>query len=154
VWGGGGLRAGTYEVAMGKAKPTATFRVLAPRASEAAVRAALARAARLSRSSDDSTRAQAARLYEAVFERYPRTSYVTSIYAGLWRLRTFTKGYAADPGLWLDAVFAHFHDSCFGVWALDRFMTDIPAAQARPRLRKLVGLYPDTRLSRAAAAWL
>lgn len=153
AWSGGGLRAGTYEVAVG-GRNLARFRVIAPRASEAAVRAALARAARLSRATDESKRADAARLYEAVFERYPRTSYLTSIYAGMWRLRAFTTRYSSDPSLWLEAVFAQFHDSCFGVWALDRYMEDVPVEQARPRLRKLVGLYPDTRLSRAATAYL
>jgi hypothetical protein len=109
---------------------------------------------RLSRDRDESKQAEAAILYEAVFARYPRTSYLTSIYAGLWRLRARTRAYSTEPGLWLDAVFAHFHDTSFGVWALDRFMTDMPAEVARPRLRKLVGLYPDTNLSRAAQAYL
>jgi hypothetical protein len=89
-----------------------------------------------------------------VLERYPRTSYVTSIYAGLWRVRAHTQAFAGDPGTWLDRIFAGFHDSCFGVWALDRFMADVPAAESRPRLRRLVGLYPDTVLARAAAIYL
>ena len=153
AWGGGGLRAGSYEVRR-QDKVLARFRVLAPRASESSVRAALARAARLSRATDDASLAQAARLYEAVLERYPRTSYVTSIYAGLWRLRAHTRAYASDPGAWLDRIFATFHDTCFGVWALDRFMADVPEAESRPLLRRLVGLYPDTKLAQAAAAYL
>ena len=153
VWGGGGLRAGAYEVRRGDGA-IASFRVLVPRASESSVRAALARAARLSRLEDEASHAAAARLYESVLERYPRTSYVTSIYAGLWRVRAHTRAYVADPGAWLDRIFATFHDTCFGVWALDRFMADVPADEARPLLRRLVGLYPDTRLSRAAAAYL
>jgi hypothetical protein len=152
-WGGGSLRAGVYQFVRGD-RTLARFRVVTPRASEAAVRAALARAARLSREKDGAKLAEAARLYEAVLARYPRTSYVTSIYAGLWRLRGHTSAYATDPGAWLEAVFAHFHDSCFGVWALDRYMSDIPLEEAGPLLRRLVGLYPDTPLSRAAARYL
>jgi hypothetical protein len=152
-WAGGGLRAGSYDVRRGD-RILARFRVLAPRGSETSVRAALARAARLSRRDDDASLAQAARLYEAVLERYPRTSYVTSIYAGLWRVRAHTRAYAADPGAWLDRIFATFHDTCFGVWALDRFMADVPAAESRPLLRRLVGLYPDTKLARAAGVYL
>ncbi len=152
VWGGGGLRAGAYEVRRGE-QVLARFRVLAPRASESSVRAAIARAARLSQSTDDASLAQAARLYESVLERYPRTSYVTSIYAGLWRVRMHTRAYADEPGIWLDRIFASFHNTCFGVWALDRFMADMPAAEGRPLLRRLVGLYPDTKLARAAAAY-
>ena len=153
AWGGGGLRAGSYEVRR-QDKVLARFRVLEPRASESSVRAALARAARLSGSSSVDDQAQAARLYEAVLERYPRTSYVTSIYAGLWRLRAHTRAYASDPGAWLDRIFATFHDTCFGVWALDRFMADVPEAQSQALLRRLVGLYPDTKLARAAGAYL
>jgi hypothetical protein len=118
------------------------------------VRAALARAARLSLSSSVEDQAQAARLYESVLERYPRTSYVTVIYAGLWRVRCHTRAYAADAAAWLDRIFATFHDACFGVWALDRFMADVPAEESRPLLRRLVGLYPDTKLARAAGVYL
>lgn len=153
AWSGGGLRAGSFEVHRGD-RTIAKFRVVEPRGSESSVRAALARAARLSLSPRPDDRAQAARLYESVLERYPRTSYVTSIYAGLWRLRAHTHAYAGDPGAWLDRIFATFHDTCFGVWALDRFMADMPAAESQPLLRRLVGLYPDTKLARAAGAYL
>lgn len=160
----GGLAAGRYEVRRGllfaddpslvdTATVFARFQVLAPRKSEEAVRAALARAARLAAQDDSTRHADAARLYEAVLARYPRTSYRTLVYAGLWRVREHT-AYAADPGAWLEEVFAHFHSTCFGVWALDVFMSDVPNDEARPRLRRLVGLYPDTMLSRAAARYL
>jgi hypothetical protein len=153
IWSGGGLPAGSFEVLRGD-KTIARFRVIEPRGSELSVRAALARAARLSMSHRAEDVAQAARLYESVLERYPRTSYMTSIYAGLWRVRAHTRAYAADPGAWLDRIFATFHDTCFGVWALDRFMADMPEAESRPLLRRLVGLYPDTKLARAAGAYL
>jgi len=160
----GGLPAGRYEVRGGAwafvpgsppdtARVLARFRVLAPRGSELSVRAALARAARLASSADTALHADAARLYEAVLARYPRTSYRTHIYAGLWQVRQYTP-YGADPGSWLAEVFAHFHSSCFGVWALDVFMREVPNDEARPLLRHLVGLYPDTKLARAAARYL
>jgi hypothetical protein len=154
IRGGGGLRAGSYELlpVVGE-RVLSRFTVIEPRGSEASVRAALGRAARLAASGDETNVAQAARLYESVLERYPNTTYVTSIYAGLWRVRGQTRAYAGDPGAWLERIFASFHNTCFGVWALDRFMADVPAGEARPLLRRLVGLYPDTMLSRAAGAY-
>jgi hypothetical protein len=157
----GGLRAGRYEVrpAVGDTgRVLATFRVIEPRGSELAVRAALARAARLAAASGPTnllaleSRRRAARLYEAVLARYPRTSYRTTIFAMLWRIREASSN-DDDDGLWLDEVFAQFHNTAFGVWALDRFMADDPFPD-RERLRRLVGLYPDTQLSRAAARYL
>lgn len=157
----GGLPAGQYEVRRGSrwsedadtSQVLARFRVLRPRGAELAVRAALARAARLAADPDTSRHAEAARLYGAVLARYPRTTYRTLIYAGLWRVRAFTP-YGRDPGSWLEEVFAHYNSACFGVWALDGFMADMPADEARPLLRRLVGLYPDTLLSRAARRYL
>jgi hypothetical protein len=159
----GGLRAGRYEVRPARgdtARILATFRVVEPRGSELAVRAALARAARLASSDGKATpeeqaeaRRQAARLCEAVLARYPRTSYRTAAYAMLWRLAGASR-YAEDAGRWLDEVFAQFHNTAFGVWALDQFMADARPEHTRPHLRKLVGLYPDTRVSRAAARYL
>ena len=162
----GGLRAGNYEVRPARGDTTrvlARFRVLEPRGSELAVRAAIARAARLADTAaagpagragvDRAALARSARLCEAVLARYPRTSYRTAIYAMLWRVRE-ASSYRDEPGRWLEEVFAHFHNTAFGVWALDRYMGDVPPEEARLRLRKLVGLYPDTRVSRAAARWL
>ena len=153
-WTSGGLKAGRYEIrTAGDQRVVARFRVLPPRASELAVRSALARAARLALMDAAAGQANAARLYESVLARYPRTSYRSAIYAGLWRVRAHT-AYAGRESAWLEEVFAHFHDTCFGTWALDVFMRDVPAEVARPRLKKLVGLYPDTPLSRAAARYL
>jgi hypothetical protein len=152
----GGLRAGRYEIRradVDTARVIARFRVIAPRGSELAVRAAVARASRLWESGGTTRQAEAAKLFEAILARYPRTSYRTAIYAGLfWDLgRSAT---IKDPGTWLSEVFAHFHNSCFGVWALDEYMDWAPPDRSGPLLRKLVGLYPDTRLSRAAARYL
>jgi hypothetical protein len=152
----GGLRAGLYEIrpATGDtARVLARFRVLRPRGSELAVRGALARAARLAAMTDPARRAEAARLYEAVLARYPRTSYRTAIYAGLWRVRAHSS-FAGREARWLEQIFAHFHGTCFGTWALDVYMREVPPDEARTLLRRLVGLYPDTSLSRAAARYL
>jgi hypothetical protein len=59
-----------------------------------------------------------------------------------------------EPEKWLEEVFAHFHDSCFGTIALDRWVRDMGEEKAKPTIRRLVGLYPDTPLSRAAARYL
>lgn len=149
-WGGGGLRAGRYEVVAYNGRVLASFRVVEPRGSEESVRAGLARAARLSLRDEPGDAERAAMLYEAVLKRYPNTSYTSVIWAGLWRVRAHSTVYAREPGAWLEAVFAGFHNTCFGVWALDRFVADVPAEEARPIVRKLVGLYPDTRVARAS----
>jgi hypothetical protein len=153
----GGLRAGIYSIhatGLENSPVIARFRVIDPRGSELSVRAALARASRLASSPNEPDRLQAAHLYEAVLDRYPNTSYVTLIYAGLWRLREHTQTYGEDSSAWLDRIFATFHDTSFGVWALDRYMAEMPADESRPLLRRLVGLYPDTMLARAAGAYL
>ena len=163
-----GLRAGRYEIRRSDrdtAEVLARFRVIEPRGSELAVRAALARARRLRTIRETGGRAipiymippermaASARLYEAVLARYPRTSYRTTIYSQLPDVLG-QSSYVDDPGRWLEEVFAHFHSACFGVWALDHYMVRTPNDEARPQLRRLVGLYPDTMLSRAAARYL
>jgi len=115
------------------------------------VRDALARAGRLARLLNRPK--DAAELYAAVYQRYPRTAYLSAIYWGEWGVRDHTR-FAHDPGRWMEEVFAHFHDTCFGVVALDRWVGDVGLEAARPMLGKLVGIYPDTELSRAALRYL
>ena len=143
VWEARGLDGDTARV-------LARFRVLAPPASERSVRDALARAARLAahdRGED------AAALYAAVYQRYPRTAYLSAVYWGQWQVRAHTR-FAHDPERWMEEVFAHFHDTCFGVAALDRWVRDVGPQVARPELLHLVGIYPDTELARAAQRYL
>jgi hypothetical protein len=148
-----GIPAGTYEVraASGRGRALASFRVVPPRASERSVRDALARAARLSGPLGQP--AEAAALYEAVVARYPRTTYRSAIYRGLWSVREHTR-FAHDPGRWIEEVFAYFHDSCFGVAALDVWAVDVGPEAARPTLRRLVGIYPSSLMAAAAQHWL
>lgn len=149
----GGFPPGAYELRRAFGDTTrvlARFRVLAPTGSELHARSALARAARLR---DAGREAEAARLYEAVLTRYPRTAYRTAAYWGLWKVRFHTR-YREDPGRWLEEMFAHFHDTCFGVAAIDLYVSELGLEGAQPKLRKLVGLYPDTRMSRAAKRYL
>jgi len=148
-----GIPAGTYEVraATGRGRPLASFRVVPPRASERSVRDALARAARLAGPLGQP--AEAAALYEAVVARYPRTTYRSAIYRGLWNVREHTR-FANDPGRWIEEVFAYFHDSCFGVAALDVWAVDVGPEAARPTLRRLVGIYPSSLMAAAAQRWL
>jgi hypothetical protein len=130
----------------------ARFRVVEPRGVERAVHDGLARAARLAPAGDSGAE-QAARLYAAILARYPRTAYLTVVYAGLWRVRAHTR-FGADPDRWLEEIFARFHDTCFGTIALDQWVGDMGEVRARTTVRRLVGLYPDTPLSRAAARYL
>jgi hypothetical protein len=152
----GGLRAGRYEIQRTDVKPPraiATFRVIRPRGSELSVRAGLARVNRLLRSGDPENVRQAAALSAAILGRYPRTSYRTIAFLATWSQQS-TFGENGDAGAWLEEAFGHFHDSCFGVWALEQAMRRSPSKEFFTRLRRLVGLYPDTRLSRAAAQYL
>lgn len=155
LWSGG-LRAGRYEIQRTDEKPPrpiASFRVIAPRGSELSVRAGLARVNRLLRSADPENLRQATALSTAILGRYPRTSYRTIAYLATWSQQsTFLQ--SGDSGAWLEEAFGHFHDSCFGVWALEQAIRRGPSDDFFARLRKLVGLYPDTRLSRAAARYL
>ena len=151
-----GLRAGRYEVRRTEgdtARAIATFQVIAPRGSELSVRAGLARANRILYGDDPDRLKQAATLVSAILERYPRSSYRTLAYRLAWALNsTFLQ--TGDSGEWLEELFAHFHDSCFGVWALEQADRMAPSPEFYVRLRRLVGIYPDTRLSRAAASML
>jgi hypothetical protein len=149
-----GLPEGEWEIHATQgdtARVLARIEVLAPRGSERSVRDALARATRLAR--DLGRPKDAADLYAAVWQRYPRTAYLSAIYWGEWQVRDHTR-FAHDPGRWMEEVFAHFHDTCFGVVALDRWVGDVGTDTARPVLQKLVGIYPDTPLSRAALRYL
>ena len=149
-----GLPEGTWEIRPqygDTARVLARIEVLAPRGSERSVRDALARATRLAR--DLGRPKDAADLYAAVWQRYPRTAYLSAIYWGEWQVRDHTR-FAHDPGRWMEEIFAHFHDTCFGVVALDRWVMDVGTDSARPVLVKLVGIYPDTQLSRAALRYL
>jgi hypothetical protein len=74
-------------------------------------------------------------------------------YWGLWKVRAHTR-YANDSSRWLEEMFAHFHDACFGVAAVDVYVADMGIEAARPSLRRLAALYPDTRMARAAARYL
>ncbi len=151
----GPIPAGRYELRRATGDTTrvlARFRITPPAGSERQVRAALARAARL-RSPGMGRDDESARLLEAVLARYPRTGYRTAAYWGLWRVRGHTR-YAKDPGRWLEEMFAHFHDTCFGVAAIDAYVQEIGPEESQPRLRRLVGLYPDTRMARAATRYL
>jgi hypothetical protein len=148
----GGIPAGRWELhpSVGDtAHVLARFRVVAPNGSERSVRDGLARASRLSRSDP----ARAAALYEAIGRRYPRTTYLSALYWGEWLVRGHTR-FAGVPEKWIEEIFAHFHDSCFGTIALDRWVRAKGEESARPTIRRLVGLYPDTPLSRAAARYL
>lgn len=133
------------------ARVLARIRVIPPRGSERSVRDALARAARLEQRLDRPR--EAAALYESIVQRYPRTAYLSAVYWGEWKVREHTR-YAHDPGRWMEEIFARFHDTCFGVVALDRWVNDLGVENARPTLRTLVGLYPDTPLSRAAQRYV
>jgi hypothetical protein len=149
----GPIPAGRYVLKKANGDTThvlARFRIVEPTGSERSVRDALTRAARLAYGKED---ARAATLYDAVYRRYPRTTYLSMIYWGEWSVREHTR-FAQDPGRWIEEIFAHFHDSCFGTIALDRWVKDIGVDEARPELRHLVGLYPDTPRSRAAARFL
>lgn len=166
----GGLRAGRYEIrpaGRDSGKVLATFRVIEPRGSELAVRAALARAARLARGEwlenpriqelrmgPSRGQVQAAELYEAVLARYPRTSYRTAIYARLSTLFRSRGSLGTDGERWVEEIFAHFHNTCFGEWALHQYMLGRSGEEARARLLHLSGLYPSTRMSRAAARYM
>lgn len=155
VGAAGGLPEGRWEIRSERGDTTralARFRVVSPAGSERSVRDGLARAARLTHAAPDG-RERAAALYDAIWRRYPRTAYLSVVYWGQWRVREHTR-FASDPGRWMDEVFAHFHDSCFGVIALDRWVADIGIEAARPTIRRLVGIYPDTPLSRAALRYL
>jgi len=152
ILGAGGLPEGLWEirpVSGAEGRPLARIRVTAPTGAERSVRDGLARAARLSGAQP----ARAAALYDAIYRRYPRTTYLSVIYWGEWGVRAHTR-FANDPGRWIEEIFAHFHDSCFGVIALDRWVRDMGADAAQPALRRLVGIYPDTPLSRAALRYL
>jgi len=155
LWGAtNGLPEGSWEIhplTGDTARVLARIEVLAPRGSERSVRDALARAGRLARLLNRPK--DAAELYAAVYQRYPRTAYLSAIYWGEWGVRDHTR-FAHDPGRWMEEVFAHFHDTCFGVVALDRWVGDVGLEAARPMLGKLVGIYPDTELSRAALRYL
>ncbi len=147
----GGIPEGRWEIRSSvgdTARALARFRVVAPPGSERSVRDGLARAARLAQAAPGGGE-RAAALYDAIYRRYPRTAYLSVVYWGQWRVREHTR-FASDPGRWLEEIFAHFHDSCFGVFALDRWVSDIGVEAARPTLTRLVGIYPDTPLSRAA----
>ncbi len=151
-----GLRAGRYEVRRtdaDTARAIATFQVVAPRGSELSVRAGLARVGRLLADDDPASLDQAAILSNAILERYPRSSYRTIVYIYVWVLKSgFSE--SGDSGTWLEEAFAHFHDSCFGVWALEQAVRRGPSEDFYKRLRRLVGLYPDTKLARAAVGFL
>ena len=131
------------------ARVLARFRVVEPTGSERSVRDGLARASRLSATDP----ARAAALYEAIYRRYPRTTYLSALYWGEWGVRDHTR-FAKEPERWLEEIFAHFHDSCFGTIALDRWVRDMGEESARPTIRHLVGLYHDTPLARAAGRYL
>jgi len=148
----GGIPAGTWELhpSVGDtARVLARIRVVAPTGSERSVRDGLARASRLAATDA----ARAATLYEAIGKRYPRTTYLSALYWGEWAVRGHTR-FAGAPEKWLEEIFAHFHDSCFGTIALDRWVRDMGEESARPTIRRLVGLYPDTPLARAAGRYL
>jgi hypothetical protein len=155
LWGhANGVPEGDWEIhGLGgdTARVLAVIRVIPPRGSERSVRDALARAARLVERLDRPR--EAAALYESIVQRYPRTAYLSAIYWGEWKVREHTR-YARDPGRWMEEIFAKFHDTCFGVVALDRWVNDLGVENARPTLRTLVGLYPDTPLSRAAQRYV
>ncbi len=147
-----GFPIGSYELRPAggdTARVLARFSIVPARGAEASVRAAASRARRLF---DQKRYEDACRLYEGMLERYPRTAYREAIYLGLWETRAFDR-YGTEPDLWLEEIFAHFHDTCFGVYAIDR------CAQTRDReetvtiLRRMAGIYTDTRMARAAAAW-
>lgn len=151
----GGIPQGRWEIrsSLGDTmRALARFRVVAPPGSERSVRDGLARASRLARQYAGGSE-RAADLYDAIYRRYPRTAYLSVLYWGQWEVREHTR-FANDPGRWLEEIFAHFHDSCFGVFALDRFVSDMGVEAARPTLKRLVGIYPDTPLSRAALRYL
>jgi hypothetical protein len=154
-WSVNGIPAGRWQVFPSSgdtARALAAFTVVPPIGSERSVRDGLARAARLASGvAPDSARSAA--LYEAIYQRYPRTAYLSVLYWGEWGVRAHTR-FAQDPGRWLEEIFAHFHDSCFGVVALDQWVRDMGEEAARPTIRRLVGIYPDTPLSRAAARYL
>ena len=148
----GAIPAGVWQVRYAEgdtARVLARFRVVSPAGSERSVRDGLARAKRIAHGDP----ARAARLYEAIYRRYPRTTYLNMIYLGQWEVRSQSR-FAHDPDRWLEEVFAHFHDSCFGTIALDQWVHDVGAEKAKPTIHRLVGLYPDTPLSRAAARYL
>ena len=149
----GGLAAGRYEVRYTGPDGTRAsdrFQVYAPKGEEARVRIVLARASRLRRKLERPV--EAARLYEAVLTRYPRNAYLSLVYLELWDLRAHTK-YRDRPGRWLEEVFARFHDSCFAVIAIDRYVQGEGLERALPVLGRLAALYPGTRAARAAALY-
>lgn len=150
--GSSGIPPGRWEIRPVRgdtSRVLARIRVLPPPGSERFVRDGLARAMRIRRDQPG----RAAALYDAIDRRYPRTTYLSVIYMGQWEVRGHTR-FAHDPGRWMEEIFAHFHDSCFGVIALDRWVRDLGEESARPTLRRLVGIYPDTPLSRAAQRYL
>jgi hypothetical protein len=147
-----GYPAGAYELRPARgdsARALARFAIAAPRGSEAWVRAALSRARRLM---DRERREEAAKLYEGVFERYPHTGYKEAVYLGLWQTRAYNR-FGREPDLWLEEVFAHFHDTCFGVYAINAYVRDRGRDASITVLRQMAGIYTDTRMARAAAAW-
>jgi len=153
-----GIPAGAWEVhhanAPDSGRVLARFRVVEPRGSERFVRDALARAARLAGPRGEGARAgDAARLYDAILRRYPRTAYLSVVYAGLWFTRAHDR-FGDDPDRWLEEIFARFHDTCFGTAALDAWVRDMGPARAKKTVARLVGIYPDTPLSRAARRYL
>jgi hypothetical protein len=147
-----GLPCGAYELRLAgsdSARVLARFTVAPARGSEAMVRAALSRARRLM---DAGRIEEASLLYEGVLERYPRTSYRDAAYIGLWDTRRFNR-FAREPDQWMEEVFAHFHDTPFGVFAIDRHANARGRQDSLTVLRRMAGIYTDTRMARAAAAW-
>jgi hypothetical protein len=147
-----GLPYGAYELRLAgadSARVLARFTVVPARGSEAMVRAALSRARRLL---DAGRVEEACRLYEGVLERYPRTAYRNAVYVGLWDTRRFNR-FAKEPELWMEEVFAHFHDTGFGVFAIDRYANTQGRQESLTILRRMAGIYTDTRMARAAAGW-
>ena len=163
-FGHGGLRAGRYEIhgtGSDSARILATFHVIEPRASELAVRSAIARARRISQPGRDEFvrigpsegEVRAGQIYEAILRRYPRTAYRTAILSSQLSI-LFSQGDRQGVDRWIDEVFAQFHNSCFGEWALSLYVLHSPWDKDRARLRRLVGLYPSTRMARAATRYL
>jgi hypothetical protein len=147
-----GFPVGNYELRPARgdtARVLARFSIVPARGAEASVRAGASRARRLL---DQGRIEDACRLYEGIMARYPRTAYREAIYLGLWETRAYDK-YGAEPDLWLEEIFAHFHDTCFGVFAIDRIIATRGRADALTILRQMAGIYTDTRMARAAAAW-
>ena len=88
---------------------------------------------------------------QAIIDRYPRTSYLTLLYSQKWALGERDWKHP-DRGAKYEEMFARFNNSCFGVWALDHHV-HAQTGDIRPMLRRLVGLYPDTRMAREVARY-